>query len=332
MKRFLIKFLILFAIIDGCLGISEWYIKPNLSGDIGELGQIPFGKAYNDSILRISQRAETLVTDYAPEAEITDSVLVIGDSFSLHGMYGFSQYVGENLNCHILNIRKHLQVPEQSFIQLVNTHRIPEGSLVIVESGERGMTKRLSGLNFSDTTAFNITPYKSDKSNSDLLSNTIMWLLKSAGIKQPIHCFRTHRDLFSHPTIHNEIYVYDSPWDNDGDFRFVNLTEADYDSARKNLHELKALADAHHIRLLYLVATDKYDAYEPFIEDAPMRNPTLDHLPDEEWIVNTKPLLQTAINAGVKDVYYLNDTHWSPVGAQIAGNEVAERIKHLYLQ
>lgn len=330
MKRFLIKFLILFAVIFGNMGIYGLYIKPNISGDSGVVGQIPFGHEYIDSI-RSAQPSSTFpIALYNSDEAITDSVLTIGDSFSQQGEYGYSRYMAEQLHCGVLNVHKHLHVPEHTFIQLVNAHRIPEGTLVIVESAERIVIKRLSSLDFTDATPFVVPPADAEQtSRDDLLSGTIMWMMKSAGIKQPVHAFRLTDELFSHPTIHHTVYIYDSPWDNDGDFRFSGLSPADYDAAWINLYQLKQFADAHHIRLIYLVAADKYDVYEPFIVDAPVHNPTLDNIPQESWIINSKSILQQAVYAGVKDVYYLNDTHWSPVGGELVGTELAERIRKL---
>ena len=33
--------------------------------------------------------------------------------------------------------------------------------------------------------------------------------------------------------------------------------------------------------------------------------------------------------AGVKDIYYCNDTHWSPIGAEAVAMQVAKRIMEL---
>ena len=46
MKKFCIKFIILFILIDGFIAIYKYVITPNLSGNMGTLGQITFGKKY----------------------------------------------------------------------------------------------------------------------------------------------------------------------------------------------------------------------------------------------------------------------------------------------
>lgn len=331
MKRFLLKFLALFAIIYCCLGIYGLYIKPNISGEVGIIGQIPFGHDYIDSLHIASQSVAPPIIVFRQGDSITASVLTIGDSFSQQGEFGYSHYVAKQLNCSLLNIHKHLHIPEQSFIQLVHGHQIPDGTIVILQSVERLFIQRLATLDFSDNEPFTIPCVSSHAPKEDLLSSTIVWLLKCIGIKQPIHVYQTRDELFSHKTRHHKIYIYDSPWDNDGDFRFTTLHQADYDMAWINLYKLKELADVHYIHLIYLVAADKYDVYEPFIVNAPIHNPTLDSLPKEKWIVNSKPILQDAVSAGVPDVYYINDSHWSPVGAKIVGTAVAARIKELYL-
>lgn len=337
MKRFLIKFCTLFAIIYGFIGTYAFIIKPNLSGDMGNMGDIPFGSEYRDSIRGIYNNHNNLITNIVWLDNQADStVITMGDSFSQPGRFGYSQFVAEGLHCRVYNIAEadfRLGHPEQSFIQLVNHNQIPTGTIVIVESVERSMILRLSGLDFADTTTF-VAPQKPAKEDIGLLDRTISWMKKSVGIKQTIHRYKTTKELFTHKENSQKIYIYDSPWNGDGDFKFTRLSQEDYDKACdkawENLYQLKELADKHQIRLIYLVAADKYDVYEPFIINAPIHNPTLDNIPNEDWIVNSKTLLQNAAYLGVKDLYYINDTHWSPIGAEIVGKEVADRIKHLY--
>ena len=77
---------------------------------------------------------------------------------------------------------------------------------------------------------------------------------------------------------------------------------------------------------MYLIVGDKYDVYEPFIIDKHPHNPTLDNCPEEPWVINTKPMLQENARKGVKDIFRINDTHWSPIGAKL----VADYLKIKY--
>ncbi len=327
MKRFLIKFCAFFSLIWGFIGYYVFAFSPQLSGDMGEIGKIAFGQKYMNSIKEPFALLESRVNTIEGTDTITSQIITIGDSFSQSGKFGFSQFIAMESNCSICNIARTNYTPEQEFIVLANNHLISPKTIVIIESVERSFIGRLNGLDFQETKMSNPLPKKENK--LDALNETIVWIRNSLGMKQPIITFHTEKDLFSHETRHNELYIYSSKWARDGDLLFKDISAKAIEEAYNNLYRLHEFAQLHGIKLIYLVAADKYDVYEPFIIEEHIKNPTLDNIPSEEWIINSKPLLQNAINAGTRDVYYLNDTHWSPIGSKIVGEEVARRISEL---
>ena len=328
MKRFVIKFYALFAIILGVVGYYAWFVKPQISGDIGRIGQIPFGREYDERMEMPYRNIPMNIHEIRVEEDITDSIITIGDSFSQHfGALGYNNFLANSLGVFITNITKFSESPEQTFIQLVSNNKIPQGSIVIVESVERACVIRLNELNMEDT-VLTINPIIEDnKAKQGLLDEAIIWLRLVLGMKNPICVFKLDRELFTHETRHNELYIYDSKWSHDGDLRFAgNLNESAIEEAWKKLYLLHDFAEKHSITMLYLIAADKYDVYEPFIIDEHAKNPTLDKCPNEQWIINTKPLLQAKVYDGERDVYSINNTHWSPKGSEIVGNEIAKRL------
>lgn len=332
MKRFCIKFFLLFFLIDGFIGLYHFGIRPNLTGDMGKIGQIPFGQEYTKRMQTVYKHERRMVQDITPADTITAPVITLGDSFSKQGENGYSQFLAELLGNDVQNIR-YKQPPEQTLIQLLNQHKIPQQTTVLVEVVERSLTWRMNYINYQDSTkAFSIDNKKDALNKKDLenqrtLQGAIQFLKKSAGIQQPISRYSTTQELFMHTKFHKRLYIYDSPWDKDGDLRFTTLTEEDIANAYKNMEVLHQLAENHGIRLFFLIAADKYDVYEPFITSSHPKNPTLDFCPDEYWIINTKPLLQAQAYAGCKDIYYINDTHWSPIGAKIVAEEIFKRLQ-----
>ena len=329
MKRFCIKFCLLFLLIDGFIGLYIFGIQPNLSGDMGQIGQIPFGQEYNKRVDATYSHERKMVQDIFPQDTITSKLITIGDSFSRQGGNGYSQFLAELMHCDIQNVRRK-STPEQTFVQLLYHHRIPTKTTVILEVIERYLIWRMNSINFKDTTvAYYLeeveTPENKPKQQRHL-EDALLFLKKSVGIKQPISCYPTSENLFSHSKRHNKLYIYDSPWDNDGDLRFTELAEKDILNAYKNMEALHSLAESHGIHLIVLIAADKYDVYEPFITTEHTENHVLDYCPDAPWIINTKPILQSDAHAGVKDIYYINDTHWSPTGAKIVAEEILRRL------
>lgn len=326
MKRFVIKFYAFFGIIFGLIGFYALGIKPQISGDIGMIGKIPFGQEYDERMESPYKDIPMKVRTKGIEDVIVDSVVTIGDSFSQFERLGYSNFMANELQMVITNILKEPYSPEQTFVDMLNSRLIPRGSIVLVESVERSCIGRLNSIDFSGiVTASEIRKENEQKSN--LLDETIIWFRTRLGMKNPVRIYHTGRDLFSHSTRHNELYVYDSRWKHDGDLRFEKeLSASDLEQAWENLYRLHEYAEEQGVTLLYMIAADKYDVYEPFIMEEHLKNPTLDACPDESWIINTKPLLQAWVQDGEQDVYSINNTHWSPKGAEIVGKEVVKRV------
>lgn len=337
MKRFLTKFIIVFVLLNGYL---SWYaikIYPNLSGDIGILGQIPFGSEYTsrmDSIYPCTSRhVKNIYYDEINETE-SQPIFTIGDSFSAQDTLGYQQFIGESWNKTIYNILHPDNTAEELFCQLLNSAKIPEGSIVIVESVERSMIKRLNEVDIESTlpnTPITKLPEGKTDGKMNLLSGAAAKLRLALGYKKPVVQYSTTEDLFSHPTIHNQLFLFNSTWDSydfekDGDLLFQSIQDKSFLKAYENLAKMKQLADSKNIKFLYLIVGDKYEVYDPFIKEKHPRNPTLDNCPEELWVINTKPLLQEKALHGTKDIFRINDTHWSPIGAKIVANELEKRI------
>lgn len=327
MKRFLIKFCILFALIDGFFIYFVLVVSPQLTGDLGKVGHVVFGTEYPDSIQRLMPQSayHVLDTNIVP-ADRKVSVMTIGDSFSnVMPGYRYSDALCGFLATDIVNIMTDY-MPEKRFVQLMNNNHIPAGTIVVVESVERNFVKRLAGLNFDDE---DDAPFESwGAEPKDYLSDAVNYIRTTLHVrrKSSLISFQTTDDVFTHPSIHNRLCSYESEVDGDGVLQFKYLTPAIIAKAYENLYKLHNLAEQNGIHLIYLIAADNLDVYEPFLVEEHVKNPTLRDCPDEVWIVNTKSLLQERALQGVKDIYYLNDTHWSPVGAQIVAEELAKRI------
>lgn len=337
MKRFCVIFFLVFLLIDAYLLYYIFFLYPNMSGEMGFVGQIPFGRQYMDSIKQIYDPQKFRVYHLNDGDSVTSKILVFGDSFSHFKKYGYSQVIGETFDVDIQDIST-TSSPEQSFIQYAKNGLIPRGTIVIIESVERNFVGRLKAIKLDENYIPKIRGEQvlmSDMEESPRvsLSSALNYIRRRLGIKQYVLSYSTTVDLFSHSSFHNKLFIFNSQnrWDYDGDLLFLDDENMDYSAIYENLYTLYSIAESHQIHLVYLVAADKYDVYEPFITSNHPTNPTLNDLPTESWIINTKPLLQEAAYNGIKDVYYINDTHWSPIGAKIVGEEVAKRIIDLYM-
>jgi hypothetical protein len=148
--------------------------------------------------------------------------------------------------------------------------------------------------------------------------------------KCPFSTVELSKPLFSHPTFHSSLVFLDSK--NDSDLSFINYNDSLYTKAIDNIIRLHTLAKQQNINLIYLIAADKYDVYSEYIKNNPFPvNLTLDKFKiDENWFINSKAIFQRHLQQGMKDIYYVNDTHWSPIGAQIIGEYIGNIIQDIH--
>ena len=85
------------------------------------------------------------------------------------------------------------------------------------------------------------------------------------------------------------------------------------------------------VRLLVMIAADKYDIYQNHIVDNPF--PVKTNNEDIERIIGrrtslllTKRCLLPFIDKEEKDIYMFNDTHWSYKASKIIADELYQRI------
>lgn len=301
-----------------------WYSRADyITGDLGKLGQIEFlDENYRNQ--------EKFNSNYTHKAILCDansfkenSILFIGDSFTLLTSYPESLASTLNKNaceCYL----KGKTCPEESYISLLNSElTLPK--IVIVESVERNFISRLRSLDFSlspttieaDTTApikEKMTDYASYYKNKIFPNKAV----KHLPLRDSLFSCRGHE---------NELYYYID--DN------VIPSIEDIQIALKKLDTLFQIAEQNNISMFYVIAADKYDVYQEFAinNDCAPKN-VLDHFKSFEknpYFINTKSILMPLAREGVKDLYYVDDTHWSPVGAENVANEIARRIDSLQL-
>lgn len=325
MRRFVIKFFVVILLFFAPAAAYKYYVIPNMSGDIGKLGMIPFGKEYEGlDVLGYCRRNvsnASVVTVTSEDSLSFFSVLTVGDSFSQQGESGYQWKLSHLLNCPIANYFNGELNVFARYMTLLNGGFIKAGQTVIVECVERGLVPRLSNLDFNtrlDTVARCVA---SDTGSGHLdkpfLNRFFSWIRLNLNIDNPIVVFKLNKQCFIHPRFGNTLHIYNSLRDMDGDLLWHLNGESDYSKSAENLRRLIDVSEKKGIDLVILIATDRYDAYEPWIEGAHQYNPTLDNIPVNPKVFNTKPCIQKAIREDIMDVYKVNNTHWSLVGADI---------------
>ncbi len=87
-----------------------------------------------------------------------------------------------------------------------------------------------------------------------------------------------------------------------------------------------------HIRLIMMVAVNKYDLYQRHIVNNPWKanrvNDDLNRMfgQDTHWLL-TDQCLEPLVEQGEKDLFLYNDTHWSYRAAKVVGDRLYEVIE-----
>ncbi|WP_158645761.1 hypothetical protein [Selenomonas ruminantium] len=291
---------------------------------------------------------------------IQADVLTIGDSFS-NGTGGnyYQDYLCSTYGWKILNVPSR---PYNNALQMM--YSLQETGLlakikpkvIILESLAANMEERfgsdkmqiytlsLSGLKQAQNQGKISTKTKNEIS-ADKLAPGIMIKSNLEVVKTLIHHQRHPQDYrindkvgllnLSQPLFSNEgwedkllVHLPDSN---------VHFSEQTIKNINNNINAAAELCREQGIVLVFMPVANKADVYYPYIKDVPpdwQVNKTmqeLDALPKDYLLVNTEQILQQSLTEGdpaaVKDLFWLDDLHFSWKAQQIISDDLAQKLK-----
>lgn len=332
MKRFVLKSLlyslpILIPVIIYCV-----FINPYLSGDIGPLGYITFPKGYADGVC-MTNKVVSCGYNFADYEE--DGILTIGDSFSQTNNRDeiYNYFMAESWDCKVYNLSQEwFTNPFNRFLYLSKTQKLPK--IVVVESVERDLIERLNDITLHLTSEEMIMHKKIDttsiESHADKKSafeKTQEWIkrkMRIKGYENPIYHSKLIKPLFSCQGKEDDLYFYNHDVNN------IPINDSLLSIATLKLDSLFTYADSIGIELYLLIAADKYDVYQDYIVANPYpKQDVLERLYlmyPHPRIINSKDTLSKMVANDVMDVYWCNNTHWSPIGAEAVALQVLDTI------
>ena len=292
-------------------------ISDDITGDLGRLGQIVFSREYRMQE-QFLKESVPLIDWCDTSCFSTSDIVFIGDSYSKLIYPDLVSSITQRKSAKFFT--DNIESPEETFVTLCNSGvKMPK--VVVVESGERGIVPRLCYLSFSSTVEPQVSLSRSKPKQTDFSTYYKNQIFNNhAVLSIPL------RDsLFTCPGKENQLYFYQD------DLRFPD--EEQIQTAIEKLDSLFMFARDRNICLFYVVAADKYDVYQEFAanNEYPEKN-LLDRFAEYEanpFYVNTKHVLLENVREGVKDVYYADDTHWSPIGCRIVAEYVAAQMDSL---
>lgn len=336
MKRFIIKTLLCSLPILIPLIVFTCFISPYISGDLGKLGYITFDAQYMKEY-RIKHNV--INTNYQDAyLYFTDTcILTIGDSFSQTHDLGtnYTGYMSMLTHKNVINLESGWlhHNPFVRFIYLSKLYSLPK--IVVIESVERAFSTRILNVNISQTPQsivemglIDTTVISQPTSKRNVLENTQNWAKRIIGLKgyeNPVKHAMLSKKFFSCKNNESDLFFIED------DISRINTSDSLMQSIVSKLDSLFEYAASKNIDLYILVAADKYDVYQEYIVDNPYpKNDMLEKLfalYSHPNVINSKDTLSKMLEQGCLDVYWCNDTHWSPIGSEAVAKQILQHIE-----
>ncbi|WP_339864122.1 hypothetical protein [uncultured Algoriphagus sp.] len=290
----------------------------------------------------------TLLSEIKPSSKVKVDVMTIGDSFSEQESLGYKNFLA-NMGPSVIHVDRTIsgRNPIQTLVSLMNSDlfEFVKPDFVVVQSIERDINSRTQSIDF-DARLESIDFYKpttseeisvDDTANENNIQTTNLQFFSDATLKMPLNFLQylfldkpltsntykveaTRKDLFTNDPGNLLFYKND-----------LRKLEAKNDSLRtlnsiKVLNELASLLSQKNIELIVLISPDKFDLYYSYIKEKsnfmkPTFFSTYEHAEKKYKNVDTYRVLSGKITEE-RDVYYYDDTHWSPKGAKFVAEEI----------
>jgi hypothetical protein len=349
-KKFLYKslalispFVLLYLITMAGYSISQ--------GDLVRLGYLPKDNAYRKEFKKEIDKPifyENLAS-IDTNANLKYNVLTIGDSFSEQYGFGYKNYLAESGCISVIhyNRREKDINPIQVLYGLLNGDLFDKLSVdyIILESDEREFCSRAENLNKNDKIYLKDiiqNDFKNHKIESDKLKTiiptaallkfpifSILYHFKDNAFLSEAYCVNTTKSMFTGKRKNKLL------------FHATDITGTQKNNDKKavivlnhELNNLASLLSQKGINLIVLPSPDKYDIYYEYIQykenySKPLFFNYIEKMKKDYLYVDSKEILDSAI-IKKKDIYFFDDTHWSPWGSQLIASKLAMIISNNY--
>ncbi|MDI9309686.1 MAG: hypothetical protein QM535_05685 [Limnohabitans sp.] len=342
---FTLPFFILY-IIQGIFFIKD-------KGDLIRLGYIYDNSEYDRS--ELFKNEDNRIKNHKNISEInlknnhSFDVLTVGDSFSEIGSIGYQNYFVEKSNKKLLHYDRFLhnnpietvhnlangdffnrikvkyvilQCVERYAIARastkINNEKLDIDSLAKLIVNKKSKTKLLANLEDEQTK-------KEDFFSSTLIRFPLYNLLYNVddnAFFSTIYKVRLNQKMFSNNN--KELLFIDE------DIIPINSNE-NINKFNDEINSLSKKLSKKGIQLIFLPSPDKFEIYYNYIQDKtkypkPVFFNIFNSLPKKYISIEIDKLLKNALNKE-KDIYYYDDTHWSPKAAKIVAEELDKVIK-----
>lgn len=327
-----LSLLLLFVLFHGIVWVSitgKVFKNPQEAGDQGRL-------SYQADILFSRKNIVDLPVKHIPFKNFEEvDILTIGDSFSNGFSKGrnrfYQDYIASNNNMKVMNITPFPEGYIETIVLLYNSGILDKlkPKIILLQSVERNAIERLSKeINWKATRNSDKIrsyllkdyhdiipdPFFINKLNYNALLYTILYHFDDNAYFAKTYITDLSKDFFtgSHPR--KLLFYYED---------LTNKKSANQDSItllNSNLNKLQDILDKKNIKLYFMPAADKSNVYETYIVNNQYETSNffelLREMQKNYTFIDTKKVLKSLVDKGIKDVYYVDDTHWSYKGSE----------------
>ncbi|XOB61354.1 alginate O-acetyltransferase AlgX-related protein [Campylobacterota bacterium DY0563] len=261
-------------------------------------------------------------------------MITIGDSFSNAATQGtnpfYQDYIATYNNFSVLNLN---QLSGLNYIEtitaLTNNGLIEQinPKYILIESVERFSIGRFANnIDFNITRPLDLTinefnrlsnPYLGKDENIKFINNqnfkavknNILYNFDDRAFNTKCYKKELKKDFFTSKDKNSLLFFKE-----DIDVLY-KATMKNIEKLNDNFNKLAEILEKKGITLIFMPAADKYNLYSKYIKDNNLPNSVffenLRKLPKKYIFIDTKNILSKALEDGVKDLYYPDDTHWS---------------------
>ena len=295
-----------------------------------EIFQSEFNRpVYYDTLSRVNTQKKSSYT-----------VLIFGDSFSAQGCFSYQNYLAQSDSISVLycDINKYGNSIETLYGALNDKlFDSIDVRYVVLESVERDFAKR--GYELNKQTKLSTLPkpvthsgkinYNTSFPPPELVKFPLFSLLyhfSDNAFLSEVYQVKINRPLFSGS---RESTLLFSNLDLKNIDRYNNLKAVT--NLNKVLNIVSKKLQEKSIKLIVLPSPDKYDLYYEYITNKanytkPLFFDLMKQMDKNYGYIDSKKILSQVLKTK-KDIYFFDDTHWSPWGSQLIAKELSNIIQ-----
>lgn len=339
MKRFIYKtsffvgpFMILYF-------VSLTYYSHTETPDLLRMGSIP--NMYKDFSQTLMPAKTGKVDLLSKTKKRKYEILTIGDSFSDQEGLGYNDLLSNDFS--VLHVDRFISKNQlQTLINLTNGDFFETYDIeyVILQNVERHVIENSKNIRLNDKILLSQidTLVKNHKVKKGTFKNNFFskMTLKFPFYHLPKFIFQ--KNYLANGSVYNLHLNTNSLFRNHSDhllFYYLDLESTHINNIKSNIDTLNMLLNgisenllAKNIKLIVLPAPDKYDFYYSYISDKknypkPIFFDLMNSVEKKYIYIDSKKILTSKMQ---KDMYFYEESHWSPIAAKILADEIKVKI------